>query len=136
MNINNFSNRLDSDWSELCWCKEELTETENLNTPTSSPRYFQICDIKLFLYIIKIVIVYRSNTATVETLDNEIMSTDSTRDSATSMSPPIGDDRFTPGSSAEQRHLSVDSTRDSGIGQDEPQKSSLATYLPRNIFND
>lgn len=61
------------------------------------------------------------------------MSTDSTRDSANSMSPPLGDDRFTPGTSSEQRHLSTDSTRDSGIDPDDPQKSSLATYLPRNI---
>lgn len=60
------------------------------------------------------------------------MSTDSTRDSANSMSPPLSDERFTPGSSGEQRNLSTDSTRDSGIDPDDPQKSSLATYLPCN----
>jgi len=58
------------------------------------------------------------------------MSTDSTRDSANSMSPPVGDDRFTPGTSGDQRNLSTDSTRDSGIDPDDPQKSSLAAYLP------
>jgi len=58
------------------------------------------------------------------------MSTDSTRDSTNSMSPPLGDDRFTPGTSGEQRNLSTDSTRDSGIDPDDPQKSSLAAYLP------
>lgn len=62
------------------------------------------------------------------------MSTDSTRDSANSMSPPLDDDRFAPGSSGEQRHLSTDSTRDSGIDPDDPQKSSLATYLPCNYY--
>lgn len=61
------------------------------------------------------------------------MSTDSTRDSANSMSPPLGDDRFTPSTSGEQRNLSTDSTRDSGIDPDDPQKSSLAAYLPCNI---
>jgi len=65
-------------------------------------------------------------------VENE-MSIDSTRDSANSMSPPLGDDRFVPGSSSEQRHLSTDSTRDSGIDPDDPQKSSLASYLPCNI---
>lgn len=61
------------------------------------------------------------------------MSTDSTRDSANSMSPPIGDDRLVPGSSGEQRHSSTDSTRDSGIDPDDNQKSSLASYLPCNL---
>lgn len=61
------------------------------------------------------------------------MSTESTRDSANSMSPPLSDDRFTPSTSGQQRNLSTDSTRDSGIDPDDPQKSSLAAYLPRNI---
>lgn len=61
------------------------------------------------------------------------MSTDSTQDSANSVSPPLDDSRFAPGSSSEQRHLSTDSTRDSGIDPDDPQKSSLASYLPCNI---
>lgn len=52
----------------------------------------------------------------------------------TVMSPPLDDDRFTPGSSGEQqRHLSTESTRDSGIDPDDPQKSSLSAYLPCNI---
>lgn len=80
-------------------------------------------------------IVNRSNAATVETVESE-MSTDSTRDSANSMSPPLSDERFIPGSSGEQqRHLSTDSTRDSGIGPDDPQKSSLAAYLPCNLLS-
>lgn len=63
------------------------------------------------------------------------MSTDSTRDSANSMSPKLNDERFTPGSSGEQqRHLSTESTRDSGIDPDDPQKSSLAAYLPCMIY--
>jgi len=49
------------------------------------------------------------------------------------MSPPLNNNKFVPGSSSEQRHLSTDSTRDSGIDPDDPQKSSLASYLPRNI---
>lgn len=63
------------------------------------------------------------------------MSTDSMRDSANSMSPPLGNDRYAPGSSSEQRNLSTDSTRDSGIDPDDPQKSSLAAYLPCNILS-
>lgn len=61
------------------------------------------------------------------------MSTDSTRDSVNSMSPSLVDDKVTPGSSlGEQRHLSTDSTRDSGIDPDDSHKSSLAAYLPCN----
>lgn len=83
---------------------------------------------------ISINIVNRSNVATVETVESE-MSTDSTRDSANSMSPPLDDERFIPGSSGEQqRHLSTDSTRDSGIDPDDLQKSSLTAYLPCNIL--
>jgi len=110
--VDHLCRMLGSDWTELCWCKEELTETKSLNTPTSSPR---------------------SNTTTVEAVESE-MSTDFIKDSANSMSPPLSDDRFTPGSSGEQRHLSTDSTRDSGIDPDDPQKSSLAAYLPSNKF--
>lgn len=61
------------------------------------------------------------------------MSTDSTRDSANSMSPSL-ENRFTAGTSGEQRHLSTDSTRDSGIDSDDPQNTSLAAYLPRKIY--
>lgn len=79
-------------------------------------------------------IVDRSNAVPTETVENE-MSTDSTRDSANSMSPPLSDDRYTPGSSGEQqRHSSTESTRDSGIDPDDPQKSSLSSYLPCNIL--
>lgn len=67
----------------------------------------------------------------METIESEI-STDSTRDSANSMSPPLNNDRFAPGSSSEQRNLSTDCTRDSGIDSDDHQKSSLAAYLPCN----
>lgn len=74
----------------------------------------------------------RSNTAIVETVESE-MSTESTRDSANSMSPPLDNERFTPSSSSESRHLSTDSTRDSGIDPDDSLKSSLAAYLPCNI---
>lgn len=78
--------------------------------------------------------INRSNPAAIETVEGE-MSTDSTQDSANSMSPPLSDDRFAPGSSGEQqRHLSTESTRDSGIDPDDPQKSSLASYLPCNIL--
>lgn len=81
----------------------------------------------IYIYFFLTIVFYRSNVAIVESE----MSTDSTRDSTKSMSPPLGDDRFTPGSSGEQqRHLSTDSTRDSGIDPDDPQKSSLAAYLP------
>lgn len=78
----------------------------------------------------------RSNAAAIETGESET-SADSMRDSANSMSPPIVDDRLVPGSSGadQQRHLSTDSTRDSGIDPDDPQKSSLATYLPSNLLN-
>lgn len=87
--------------------------------------------VNISVYINNKICIFRSNPATVETVESE-MSTDSTRDSANSMSPPLVD-RFTPGSSlGEQRHLSTDSTRDSGIGPDDPQKSSLAAYLPCN----
>lgn len=65
-------------------------------------------------------------------MENEI-STDSTRDSANSMSPPL-ENRLTAGSSSEQRHLSTDSTRDSGIDSDDPQNTSLAAYLPGKIY--
>lgn len=85
------------------------------------------------IHILITVFVCRTNAATVESVENE-MSTDSTRDSANSMSPPLGDDQFTPGSSSEHRHLSTDSTRDSGIDPDDSQKSSLASCLPSNNF--
>ncbi|XP_025203668.1 NAD-dependent protein deacetylase sirtuin-1 isoform X1 [Melanaphis sacchari] len=110
--VDHLCRMLGSDWTEVCWCKEELTETKTLNTPTSSPR---------------------SNVTVIETVEGE-MSTDSTRDSANSMSPPLGDDRFVPSTSGEQRHLSTDTTRDSGIDPDDPQKSSLAAYLPPNKY--
>lgn len=76
--------------------------------------------------------VNRSSATVIETVEGE-MSTDSTRDSANSMSPPLGDVKFAPSTSSEQRHLSTDTTRDSGIDPDDPQKSSLAAYLPCNI---
>lgn len=96
--------------------------------------YFQLSFIEVLLNSL-INIVNRSNSAAIETEESE-MSADSMRDGANSMSPPIVNDRIVPCSSGadQQRHLSTDSTRDSGIDSDDPQKSSLATYLPSNLL--
>ncbi|XP_050441297.1 NAD-dependent protein deacetylase sirtuin-1-like isoform X1 [Adelges cooleyi] len=111
--VDHLCRMLGSDWSDIYWCKEQQSETKSLNLPTLSPK---------------------PNPATVEIVENE-MSTDSTRDSANSMSPPLSDDRYAASSSTgEQRHLSTDSTRDSGIDPDDPQKTSLAAYLPPNTY--
>jgi len=70
--------------------------------------------------------------ATIDTVKSE-KSTDSTKDSANSMTPPLGDNKFTPGTSGGQPHLSTDSKKGGGIDPKNPKKSSLAVYLPSNI---
>ncbi|XP_050531270.1 NAD-dependent protein deacetylase sirtuin-1-like [Daktulosphaira vitifoliae] len=111
--VDHLCRMLGPDWSDIYWCKEQLTETKVLNFPKSSPR--------------------SPNLSIDDTAQNE-MNTDS-RDSANSMSLSLNDDRYTASSStSEQRNLSTDSTRDSGIDSDDPQKTSLASYLPTNTY--